>query len=93
MDPEAMNWPVGSKRAANTSPECPVSSITGDCSELARGPCCWSAYSYILQTWVRVEMATTYSLYEGAILSRAVCDRDRRAGNVGVRLCAFNQLG
>lgn len=38
MDPEAMNWPVGSNRAANTSPVWPVNSITGDRRELARPP-------------------------------------------------------
>jgi hypothetical protein len=40
MDPEAMYWPVGSNRAAKTSPEWPVSSMTGDCSAVVRGTCC-----------------------------------------------------
>lgn len=40
IDPEAMNCPVGSNRAANISPECPVNSITGDCRALVRGPYC-----------------------------------------------------
>jgi hypothetical protein len=40
-----MYWPVGSKRAAKTSPEWPVSSITGDCSALLRAP--YIAYQHI----------------------------------------------
>jgi hypothetical protein len=38
MEPEAMYCPVGSNRAAKTSPEWPVNSITGDCSALVRDP-------------------------------------------------------
>lgn len=54
MEPEAMYWPVGSNRAAKTSPECPVNSMTGDCSAPPRCPysssqptptCSWCAIS------------------------------------------------
>jgi hypothetical protein len=38
MEPEAIFCPVGSNRAAKTSPEWPVNSMTGDCSALVREP-------------------------------------------------------
>jgi hypothetical protein len=37
MEPDAMNCPVGSNRVANTSPECPESSITGASRPVVRG--------------------------------------------------------
>ena len=93
MDPEAMYWPVGSNLAAKTSPEWPVSSMTGDCSALVRGP----YYTHQCHTrstngqWQQRVRRVTYSLDEGAILGGAVGDGE--GGAVGrVRLRALDEL-
>ena len=71
-----MCWPVGSKRAAKTSPVWPVSSMTGDCSALLPEP--YVAYQHVefsdrdLQDGMRV----TYCLYKRAIFTGAVGDSD-----------------
>jgi hypothetical protein len=72
-----MYCPVASNRAANTSPEWPVSSITGDCSALLREP--YAAYQHVEASAILVShMASisTYRLYERPILPGAIhyCD-------------------
>jgi hypothetical protein len=88
-----MCWPVGSNRAAKTSPVWPVSSMTGDCSALLPEP--YVAYQHFefsdrgLQDSTRV----TYRLYKRAILAGAVRDSDGRAcTKIRVRLGALHQL-
>jgi hypothetical protein len=93
MDPEAIYWPVGSNRAAKTSPEWPVNSMTGDCSALVRGPYCTCqchARSANRQ-WQQRVRRVMYSLDEGAILGGAVGDGE--GGAVGrVRPRALDEL-
>jgi hypothetical protein len=68
-----MYWPVGSNRAAKTSPEWPVSSITGDCSALLCEP--YITYQHIeASAFLTSPKARvfTYRLYERAILPGAI---------------------
>jgi hypothetical protein len=73
-----MYCPVGSNRAAKTSPEWPVSSITGDCSALLREP--YAAYQHVQASAIVVFSQTasisTYRLDERSILPAAIhyCD-------------------
>jgi hypothetical protein len=95
MEPEAMYCPVGSNRAAKTSPEWPVSSITGDCSALLREP--YAAYQHVQASAIVVFSQTasisTYRLDERSILPAAIhyCD-GRAAAQVRIGLCALHQL-
>jgi len=94
IDPEAMNWPVGSKRAAKISPECPVNSMTGDWSTPARGTChaCQPSQSLAIAHSTGLRMKA-YRLYEGAIFPSAIRYGYRRvAVEVRIRLCSFDQL-
>lgn len=72
-----MYWPVGSNRAAKTSPEWPVSSMTGDCSALLREPyvsCQHIAASAIV--FPSILYMVTYPSYECAILTLPIHDCD-----------------
>jgi hypothetical protein len=93
MDPDAIYWPVGSNRAAKTSPEWPVNSMTGDCSALARAPY-YTSQNHACSSngqWQQRVRRVTYSLNEGAILGGAVGDGE--GGAVGrVRLRALDEL-
>jgi len=94
MDPEAMYCPVGSKRAAKTSPVCPVSSMTGDCSMAFRWPChSHQPLESLAHAYLAGAIGHPYRFYEGAILRRAVHRGDCRASiQVRVRLCTLDQL-
>lgn len=87
-----MCWPVGSNLHANTSPEWPVSSMTGDWSALPPGP--YAAYQHIAASATDFPMlrGCTYRPYECAILPAAVHYCDRVAPQVRVGLCALDQL-
>lgn len=90
-----MHCPVGSNRAAKTSPEWPVNSMTGDCSALARDPysTCQRIATFSLGTCVETSSVVTYRLYEGAICARAVdYSYCRASSKVGIRLGALDQL-
>jgi hypothetical protein len=93
IDPEAMYWPVGSNLAAKTSPEWPVSSITGDCSALLRAP--YITYQHIAASAIvtsQIAGIATYRLNKRAI-SRSIHYRDcRAASRIRVRFCALHQL-
>jgi hypothetical protein len=93
MEPDAMYCPVGSNRAAKTSPEWPVNSITGDCSALVRDPysTCQHVDIFSLVLYHK-SLVVTYRLYKRAICARAIHFGYRRARKVRVRLCALDQL-
>ena len=91
MEPDAMYCPVGSNRAAKTSPEWPVNSITGDCSALVRDPysTCQHVDIFSLVLYHK-SLVVTYRLYKRAICARAIHFGYRRARKVRVRLCALD---
>jgi hypothetical protein len=88
-----MYCPVGSNRAAKTSPEWPVNSMTGDCSALAREPysTCQRIAVFSFGTSYQV-LVRTYRLYKRTICAGAVHFGYRRAIEIRVWLCALDQL-
>ena len=85
---------MGSNRAAKTSPEWPVNSMTGDCRAPPCGPYS-SCQSESLFSWCAFSSklrSRTYCSYESTILPRSTGDCNRGAVEVRVRLCALHQL-
>jgi len=87
-----MCWPVGSNRHAKTSPEWPVSSMTGDCSALPPGPYVAYQHMHLQRLDSRMPGGCTYRPYECAILPRAIHYCYRIASQIRVRLCALDKL-